>query len=136
MNIGYGLNINFWNYSYLNFSFASIKLASKQRTENVVTEAKYIARTDKIIFTSDYGFQLLSSIEKKIFKDLNWENKSVLFTTGFNKEVTKFDMQNQLTLQLFKLIKIKLDQKTSYDFNQSEKIQLRFELLIGVYFQK
>jgi len=133
---GYGMNWFFRENSYVNFSFVSIKIYSRPKAENIFLENKIIAKTDKVIFFSDYGFNLQGVLKKKLSLNSSWENKFSFFSKGLEKKTTNFDMQNTFSFFPFHYIKIRFENKITYDFTVSNKLQFRNELLVGFGIEK
>ena len=133
---GYGIHRTFWKNSYVNISFASIKINSIPRTEEAVKENKYFATTNKMIFKSEYGLNIQSVINRNISKFVTWENKVSCFTTVFNRNSLIFDIQNRVSVKLNRFLKIKLVYTLDYDIIISEKLQTKYELLVGLSLEK
>jgi hypothetical protein len=129
---GYGLNIKWDNGSFINFSFAALKLNTHPHFETSNTEIKNSIVTDKVIYSSTYGLQMQIYFTVQINKILYWEYRTLFFTSGIDKHDLNFDLQNTVSCSPVKFLKIKFDQKASYDIIASENIQLRFELLLGI----
>lgn len=134
--LGYGINKTFEGNSYINCSFASLKINSRPHLPNSNREIKNAILTEKIIYNSEYGFQLQWLFNKKIFTLFTWENRTNFFATGFDKNTITFDFQNAISIKPVRFMKIRLEQLVIYDRLQSEKIQTRIELMIGLSFDK
>jgi hypothetical protein len=134
--LGYGFNLLFRSSSYINFTLATIRVNSRPIPAVITPETKFILKSGKALFNSEYGFSLQSSIILCLSKNLYWENKSFFFGTGLEKRELFFDMQNSLSLKPVKFMKLRLDHRVVYDFIISHKLQYRTELLIGFSLEK
>ena len=133
---GYGINKTFPRDSYFNISFASVKINSMPRSKLNLQEDKFLAKTDKIIFNSEYGLNIQTVLNKIICSRITWENKTSFFTTGLNRKSIMFDMQNIISIKPNRFLKIKFVSNATYDFQISDKLQTKYQLLVGFAIEK
>ena len=133
---GYGINFNIGKTSYLNISFATIKINSFPKTDNFPVETNVFASTNKVQFNSEYGFNLQSYIRLPLLKNFLMENRTSLFGNGIDKKTLNLDIQNIFSLQTSQAMKIRFENKVAYEHRISSRIQYRFEILIGYSFKK
>lgn len=129
---GYGLNKMYNNYSYINVSFAAIKINARPKTQQNISDKKIFIQNDKLFMTSEYGLNLQCFMKKKLFRNIKWENKTNFFATGLDKKVMTFEVVNTIYITPFRLIKVKAENKIGYDYFISDKLQVRYELLFGL----
>ncbi len=133
---GYGINFLFWKTSYLNISFATLRINSFPKNDDVPKETNVFASTDHVLFNSEYGFNLQSCIKLPLLKKFLLENKTSFFGNGLDKKMLNLDMQNVFSYPISQEFKIRIENKVAYELRVSSKIQHRFEIIIGYSFKK
>ncbi len=132
---GYGLNLSMRNGNYLNVAIVSVKLNSKPKTDRLLPDLKVAASTDKVIIYSEYGLNIQGFYKKKLSSLIYFENTISFFSKGFDKKMLTFEIQNIIALKPFRQFKIRLTNDLIYDYLISEKLQSRYELLLGFNFE-
>jgi hypothetical protein len=132
---GYGVNSFLGRNSYLNISLAALKISSLARTANAEDGEKYFARTDKIVLLSEYGFNVQARINRPLGNKIVFENRTSLFGSGLKGKTVSLDMLNIIAYAPFRPIKIRFENSIGYDYQFSVKLQTRYELLFGYYFE-
>jgi hypothetical protein len=133
---GYGINKKFRNNSYINISLISINLESMPRKESTIRDENVIATTNKIIFNSEFGINIQTVLTKKLTRNIIWENKAVAFSDYTDFKNLNLDIQNILSVVPYRFIKIRLTHNLIYNKMLYDKIQNRYELLIGLMLEK
>jgi hypothetical protein len=133
---GFGFNGRINQNSYINFSLISLKMVSIPKTETTIINSKTLYETGKVIINYEQGINLQSNYSANIFKNITVETKSSCFLNGTQPKDIKFDMQNLISLKLYSFLKIRFANYLSFDTNITSKIQTKYELLFGCYFDK
>lgn len=129
VQLAYGLTWRFWKNSFLNVSMASIKIQSI---------STYIFPDDPLqigdyrrLWTMDYGFSLNTRINHKISRRLKWDNQTRFFFNSLERQDMRFDMNNQLRINVIRFFNISLISRVQYFPILNEKIQLLQEFRLG-----
>ncbi len=137
LTIAYGLNYDFWKSCFINFAFATIKINARPLSdETLLPGEREWLRTDRTIVIREYGFSIQSSISKKIYENILWDNKTHFFTNGINKDQVTMDFQNRLTFAFPKYLQFRADAHIVYDPLHSYRLQYKQEVLVGISIEK
>jgi hypothetical protein len=128
---GTGFTVSINKEYFLNVSVISYRIKSIPNPEDNFIDSKIIAHTNNYIITGDYGFNMQSYLKKKVTNYFALENRISFFTKSFNSETTIFDCQNLITFFPVKHFKICIIDKMDFDFQVSENLQFRQEILLG-----
>ncbi len=132
MELGYGMNILFWQKSALNISIASARLRVDPITNSLTKPFEgVIGRVNKGWLLFDYGISGQLLVVKRFPNELEWNSSGKLFLKGFTKDAIQFDISNTLSYQFWKHLEMKADLKWIYDPMISFRMQYRNELLFG-----
>jgi len=135
--IAYGLNYDFWERCFINLALATIKVSTRPRYDNeLLPTEKELARTAKSFIISEYGMSIQSAITKKISGNVSWDNKTLFFTNGINKNQITWDFQNRFTFVSLKYLQLRADTHIVYDPQYSYRFQYKQELLIGLFYER
>lgn len=134
--LGYGMNILFWEKSNLNLSLASARLRmnpllNKKPEDTFVVIGK--VKRGTLVFDFGVSGQLL--VYKKVAKDVEVNSTGKVFIKGFDKDEIQFDFSNTMSYKFRKHIEMRADMKCVYDPLTSLKLQYRNEFLFGVVYK-
>lgn len=136
VEMGYGLNVLFWEKSNFNIAIASARFRIDPVYENQPKPAKGVfGKVKRGWLLFDYGFSGQLVLVKNLSNDLEWNSTGKIFFKGFNKGTIQFDVTNTMSYKFWKYIEMRADLKLVYDPLVSFKMQYRNELLFGFVFK-
>jgi Protein of unknown function (DUF3078) len=134
--LAYGFNYHFWDYCFVNVSFAAFNIYAKPIYSGVrIPEDQALFKNSKRFIVSEYGFSFESSIQKEIYKNVIWENSSEAFINGINKQQIDFSIYNCITVKFLKYLHFRTTHEMRYDPLNSYKVENRLELLLGFLYE-
>jgi len=136
VELGYGLNVLFWEKSNLNIAIASARFRIDPVYENQPKPASGVfGKVNRGWLLFDYGLSGQLLLVKNLSNELEWNSTGKVFLKGFKKETIQFDVTNTMSYKFWKHIEMRADVKLVYDPLVSFKMQYRNELLFGFVFK-
>lgn len=136
VTLAYGLNWTFWEYNYINFNFATIKISTRPRF-NGYTEPKEneIAKTRNAYIYFEYGLNINTMIGRKINDNVEWENYTYYFMNGISKSQVHLDFMNRITFKFLKYLQLRVDTHIMYEPLFSYKFQYQHDFMLGMVYE-
>ena len=141
LEIAYGLNWFFWDYSRMNIAFATCRLSSKPRIpenpDGGIEADQSLFKSKRRTIKSEYGFSAQLYINKDIYpKVLMWDHQSRFFFNALNRFGMHTDISNRFTIRFLKYLQFRIDTHLLYEPDISHKLSYRQELLLGVFYER
>lgn len=77
--LSYGIKVDFWKRSFVNISFASLRLSTQPDVINILPEKPGQSRFWNSILNTEYGISFQSMIDKKLTRSFKWTNHTSCF---------------------------------------------------------
>lgn len=136
VTIGYGLNWSFWEYSFINASFATIKFSTRPRYNGYIDpKDKELAKTKNAYLYFDYGMNINAMVSKKLNENVLWEHNLYYFMNGISRSQVKLDMQNRLLFTFLKYLQFSVSTHIIYDPVFSYKLQYQHDFMLGLVYE-
>ena len=134
--LSYGLNWSFWDGSFINFNFASIKYSTKPRfTGYVDPNNNQISKSKNAYQYFDYGMNINISIIKEFNENVAWENNTVYFMNGINRNGMHLDFMNRLCFKFLKYMQFRVNTHLIYEPLYSWHLQSQYDFTLGVFYE-
>ncbi|MFM9984780.1 MAG: hypothetical protein ACKVOK_06070 [Flavobacteriales bacterium] len=136
LEAGYGMTRQFWETSNINLAFATVRMSALPRTaafESVRDEQ--LVRGNRAYFKMEYGLMLAANIQKKLNDRVVWMNTSRLFCNAFNRDQITIDVQNRITIQLWKFLQLRFETRVAYNPLVNYHFQFSQEVMLGAGFE-
>ena len=140
LEIAYGLNWYFWDYSRMNVAFATFRLSSRPRIpedpNDLSEEDQSLFKSKRKTIKTEYGFSTQLYINKDIYpKVLLWDHQSRFFFNALNRFGIHADISNRFTIRFLKYLQFRIDTHLLYEPDISRKLSYRQELLLGFFYE-
>ena len=127
---GYGFIYKPLYRNYINISFPAYKIGSLTSTSR--DDLKIISQKPNYLIYHGYGMSIQTNFEIKPVKNIIFQNSSLIMLSKAYKNYFSIDMSNAISWLPIKHLKFRFEQKFLYDELVSEKIQIRYDFLIGI----
>lgn len=137
VEFSYGWNKHFWKNSNFSGSLATIKIASIPRNDfSFQPSEKNLLTTKHSYIQSEYGLSLQLQVAESYFKDLIvWRHQTRIFANALNKKGVHADVSNRIAVHFLKFMELRFDTKILFDPDYNQHLQIRQEVLLGVFYQ-
>lgn len=131
LNLGIGINFQLKEDNYLHISLLNIQ-------ETFITSKLNLNRKEFKSLNHDFEFQqqlgvsVVSSLKFKLTKKVIYRNNSKLFIRGLKNNDMNFDIRNQFIVDIYKKVKLCLDNRVFFNPLIQTKIQMSNEILLGI----
>lgn len=136
LEMGYGITKQFWETSSINLAFATIKMSAlplNSTFENASDEQ--LAKGNRAYYKLEYGLMFTTNIQKRLNDRVTWMNGSRFFCNAFNRDQVTLDIQNRITIQLWKFLQLRFETRLAYNPLTNYHFQFSQEVMLGAGFE-
>jgi hypothetical protein len=130
--ISYGIIYRPMPLNFINLSFPAYKIGSLPVNGKVNEELKILSHEKRYVLFNEYGISLKMNIESKIFKRISIENYTLLFIGIGSQTIYNLDMSSILSYSPLKNFKLQFENKLFFDEKFSDKMQVKYDMLLGL----
>jgi hypothetical protein len=134
LTAGFGIRRQLQNNDFIYISPLSARFISN-KNEYKELEKKHLLTTQTYFIDQEPGMAFQLAVSGKIYKWLGWENKTNLFIKNYNNKNVSGDTFIRLTAEFLKLLQLRCEAKTSYDYLLDESVIFRKEFMLGISLQ-
>jgi len=135
LEMGYGMNWDFWEESNLNIAFATIKIFSKPNYHGDIEIEQELIRSKNSILYMEYGFSSQLYISKPLSKSIEWENTCNVFFDELDKAHIFMDISNSIRIEVLSNLELSFNSFLEYDPDVSHKRQLSQIIMLGFFYK-
>ena len=130
--LGYGIQFPIFSFSTFTFNLSNFMLRTMPREGHLLKSDQNVFRLKSSLLHASIGLKSQINLQKVVLEKIKWKHRSEVSMDRFDHSHIYVEIENDVGINIYKVLKLKLATEVILDPMISRKYQWRNRMMIGV----